>query len=72
MVCAGILAGRFSAHFFAINRRREKLAHKYAEELHCNEVAILPYYVANLNIEATYAAITHQYAEFPNRASSIR
>lgn len=46
--------------------RREKLAHKYAEELHCNEVAILPYYVANLNIEATYAAITHQYAEFPN------
>ena len=52
--------------FFAINRRREKLAHKYAEELHCNEVAILPYYVANLNIEATYAAITHQYAEFPN------
>ena len=44
----------------------EKLAHKYKEELHANEVAILPYYVANLNIEATYAAITGQYAEFPN------
>jgi predicted helicase len=29
-------------------------------------VTILPYYVANLNIEATYAAITGQYAEFPN------
>ena len=29
-------------------------------------MAILPYYVANLNIEATYAAITGQYAEFPN------
>lgn len=44
----------------------EKLAHKYKEELHANEVAILPYYVANLNIEATYAAITGQYAEFPS------
>lgn len=44
----------------------KKLAHKYQQELHANEVAILPYYVANLNIEATYAAITGQYAEFPN------
>ena len=44
----------------------QKLAHKYKEELHANEVAILPYYVANLNIEATYAAISGQFAEFPN------
>lgn len=44
----------------------KKLAHKYTHELHANEVAILPYYVANLNIEATYAAITGDYAEFPN------
>ncbi|MCL4817928.1 MAG: N-6 DNA methylase [Vicinamibacteria bacterium] len=44
----------------------QKLKHKYREELHANEVAILPYYVANLNIEATYAAITGEYAEFPN------
>ncbi len=44
----------------------EKLAHKYKNELHANEVAILPYYVANLNIEATYAAVSGQYAEFPN------
>ncbi|HEY5998345.1 MAG TPA: type ISP restriction/modification enzyme [bacterium] len=43
-----------------------KLRHKYREELHANEVAILPYYVANLNIEATYAAITGEYLEFPN------
>jgi predicted helicase len=43
-----------------------KLAHKYKNELHANEVAILPYYVANLNIEATYAAITGQFAEYPN------
>jgi predicted helicase len=45
---------------------RKKLAHKYKNELHANELAILPYYVANLNIEATYAAITGQYAEYPN------
>lgn len=44
----------------------KKLAHKYAHELHANEVDILPYYVANLNIEATYAAITGDYTEFPN------
>ncbi|MBL9049311.1 MAG: N-6 DNA methylase [Tabrizicola sp.] len=44
----------------------DKLRHKYKEELHANEVAILPYYVANLNIEATYAAVAGQYAEFPN------
>lgn len=44
----------------------KKLAKKYKNELHANEVAILPYYVANLNIEATYAAITGQYAEYPN------
>ena len=43
-----------------------KLKYKYRNELHANEVAILPYYVANLNIEATYAAITGEYAEFPN------
>lgn len=43
-----------------------KLKHKYLQELHANEVAILPYYVANLNIEATYAAITGNYLEFPN------
>lgn len=44
----------------------KKLAHKYKNELHANEVAILPYYVANLNIEATYAAISGQFVEFPN------
>jgi len=44
----------------------QKLLNKYKEELHANEVAILPYYVANLNIEATYAAVVGQYAEFKN------
>lgn len=45
---------------------RDKLAYKYRNELHANEVAILPYYVANLNIEATYFGVTGQYAEFEN------
>jgi hypothetical protein len=44
----------------------DKLAHKYRHELHANEAAILPYYVANLNIEATYAGITGQYEDFPS------
>lgn len=44
---------------------RDQLRRKYLEELHANEVAILPYYVANLNIEATYAALEQRYEEFP-------
>jgi predicted helicase len=43
----------------------QKLRYKYLEELHANEVAILPYYVANLNIEATYAAL-NGYEEYQN------
>jgi predicted helicase len=42
------------------------LPYKYRHEIHCNEVAILPYYVANLNIEYTYAQKMGQYAEFKN------
>lgn len=43
-----------------------ELKYKYQNELHCNEVAILPYYIANLNIEFTYSQIINEYAEFPN------
>lgn len=42
------------------------LAHKYAREIHANEVAILPYYIANLNIEYTYQQKMGQYAPFKN------
>ncbi len=45
---------------------QDKLEHKYLNELHANEVAILPYYIANLNIEYTYREKTGQYLEFPN------
>jgi predicted helicase len=43
-----------------------KLKQKFQKELHANEVSILPYYVANLNIEATYAAIAGDYLEYPS------
>ncbi len=33
---------------------KDRLPHKYNNEIHCNEVSILPYYIANLNIEATF------------------
>jgi len=46
--------------------RREKLEYKYLNEIHANEVAILPYYISNLNIEYTYAQKMGAYAEFEN------
>ena len=44
----------------------DRLEHKYLNEMHANEVAILPYYIANLNIEYTYREKTGRYLEFPN------
>ena len=44
----------------------ERLERKYRHEIHANEVAILPYYIANLNIEYTYKEKTGRYLEFPN------
>ena len=42
------------------------LQHKYKNEIHANEVAILPYYIANLNIEATFKQKMGFYEEFQN------
>ncbi len=42
------------------------IAYKYEHEIHANEVSILPYYIANLNIEYTYKQKTGKYKEFPN------
>ncbi len=44
----------------------DRLEHKYRHEMHANEVAILPYYIANLNIEYTYKERTGRYVAFPN------
>ena len=42
----------------------DRLQHKYDREIHANEVAILLYYIANLNIEYTYKERTGHYREF--------
>ena len=44
----------------------DRLEYKYLNEIHANEVAILPYYIANLNIEYSYREKTGTYLEFPN------
>ena len=44
----------------------DRLEYKYLNEIHANEVEILPYYIANLNIEYTYKELTGHYLEFPN------
>ncbi len=46
--------------------RKEQIRHKYLHELHANEVSILPYYIANLNIEYVFQQKTGEYVEFPN------
>lgn len=45
---------------------KNKVEYKYKNELHANELAILPYYIANLNIEYTFKQKTGQYVEFEN------
>ena len=44
----------------------DRLEYKYRHEIHANEVEILPYYIANLNVEYTYKELTGNYLEFPN------
>ncbi len=43
---------------------KDKLEYKYTNELHANEIAILPYYIANLNIEFTYKQRMKEYREY--------
>ncbi len=40
------------------------LKDKYKNEIHCNELAILPYYIANLNIEYTYQQKMKKYGNY--------
>ncbi len=48
------------------NIPNHKLIQKYKNEIHANEVAILPYYVANLNMEFTYKQKMGKYEEYKN------
>jgi predicted helicase len=36
---------------------REQLAHKYTHEIHANEIVLLAYYIAAINIEAVYHSL---------------
>ena len=44
--------------------RSTGLEDKYTTELHCNEVMLLPYYIASLNIEHLFDAVTGYYQSF--------
>ena len=44
--------------------RRSRLTDKYASELHCNEVMLLPYYIAAMNIEHALYELTGAYQPF--------
>ncbi len=44
--------------------RRTALEDKYRSELHCNEVMLLPYYIASMNIEHEFYAATGAYQPF--------
>jgi len=41
------------------------LPYRYENELHCNEVMLLPYYIASMNIEHAYFERTGEYRAFP-------
>ncbi len=45
---------------------KNSLIKKYGNELFANEISILPYYIANLNIEYIYQQKTGKYKEFEN------
>jgi predicted helicase len=40
---------------------KDQLAHKYKNEIHCNEIVLLAYYIAAINIEAVYHAIVNEH-----------
>ncbi len=44
--------------------KRTELEHKYKHELHCNEVMLLPYYIASMNIEHEFYELTGTYEPF--------
>lgn len=39
---------------------------KYSNELHCNEVLLMPYYIASMNIEHEFYVATNHYQSFDN------
>ncbi|TAH30473.1 MAG: DNA methyltransferase [Cytophagales bacterium] len=48
------------------HNNKEKFIYKYKNEIHANEVAILPYYIAYLNIENTFLQKMQESMSFDN------
>ncbi len=59
--CTG--TGNFIVHLMRRMPRRD-LARMYREQLFANEVMLMPYYIAALNIEHAYLELTGQYEPF--------
>ena len=47
---------------------KEQLENKYKNEIHCNEIVLLAYYIAAINIEAVYHAIVNEGVEVGKEA----
>lgn len=45
--------------------KKTALPFKYEHELHCNELMLMPYYIASMNIEHAYLEATGEYKPFP-------
>lgn len=56
--------GNFLVHIMQ-QIRKTALPRKYKEELHCNEVMLLPYYIASMNIEHEFFELAGKYEGFP-------
>jgi type I restriction-modification system DNA methylase subunit len=56
--------GSFIVNIIDRIKTREQLRYKYQHDLFCNEVALLPYYIASLNIEHEYFARMKEYVPF--------
>ena len=55
--------GNFIVHIMQ-EIKRTALPQKYQQEIHCNEVMLLPYYIASMNIEHEFYELTGAYEPF--------
>jgi predicted helicase len=60
--CTG--TGNFIVNIIRHHIHPNRLVHKYRNDLFCNEIMLLPYYIASLNIEHAYSAKLGCYEPF--------
>jgi predicted helicase len=56
--------GNFIVNLIRNHIKRRDLRYKYQHDLFCNEIMLLPYYIASLNIEHEYFARSGEYEPF--------